>query len=343
MAECEVLARVNDEVILASDLSWEAQFMLQERLAKIPPEMQAEVTPEKVEQLRQQIMQNNLMSVVEIRMIYGDFRRRVPQANLEGIYVKIDEEWEKKELPKLMKNLKVSSLAELDQKLYSLGTSREERLKDFRVQTIARGWVTESVKIDREVTHEQMLEFYAEHAPDYDFPAKADWEELMVRYDQAPSREAAYGMVATMGNEAFALVAAQPDPSVPVFAPIAKQKSQGFTAAQGGLTRSTTQGALADEKLNTAIFETPLGQMSGIIEGDRGFHIIRVVKRSDAGRTPFAEVQNQIADRIRNERFSAGVKSSIAKIRRNTRIWTKFTGEVKFNELAEKAKETQLR
>ncbi len=83
--------------------------------------------------------------------------------------------------------------------------------------------------------------------------------------------------------------------------------------------------------------------MSGIIEGARGFHIIRVVKRSDAGRTPFADVQNQIADRIRNERFSAGVKSSIAKIRRNTRIWTRYTGEVKFNELAEKAKETQMR
>ncbi len=38
MAECEVLARVNDEVILASDLSWEAQFMLEQRLAKVPPE-----------------------------------------------------------------------------------------------------------------------------------------------------------------------------------------------------------------------------------------------------------------------------------------------------------------
>ena len=71
-------------------------------------------------------------------------------------------------------------------------------------------------------------------------------------------------------------------------------KSQEPFAKEGGVHDWTAQGALASDELDKQIFSIPLNAMSEIIEDERGFHIIRVLERQQAGLTPLSEVQDEI-------------------------------------------------
>src|SRR5690606_23430215 len=120
----------------------------------------------------------------------------------------------------------------------------------------------------------------------YEFPAQARWEELMVRFDRCNGdREAAWKLLAEMGNEVWKKVTENPGIRGPAFAEVARAKSHGFTASEGGVHDWTTLGALKCEELNEALATLAIGQMSNGIESEQGFHIVRVLERKEAGRT----------------------------------------------------------
>jgi hypothetical protein len=138
----------------------------------------------------------------------------------------------------------------------------------------------------------------------------------------------AYAALCGMGNEASRRLAAKPAPGTPIFTDVAKAKSQGFTASEGGINDWTTKGALKDAELDKALFSLPVGQMSTILKSDDGFHIVRVLERREAGRKPFTDVQNKIRDQLKEERFHQGVEKYLAELHKDARIWTIYTGPV---------------
>jgi parvulin-like peptidyl-prolyl isomerase len=114
----------------------------------------------------------------------------------------------------------------------------------------------------------------------------------------------------------------------PAFADVAKARSHGFTAKDGGLQDWTSKGALKAAEIDHALFSLQVGQMSPILTSEDGFHIVRVLERKEAGREPFTEVQAKIREKLKDERFQAGVEQYLSKLRRDARIWTAFTGNV---------------
>ena len=142
------------------------------------------------------------------------------------------------------------------------------------------------------ITYEALLAYYQDHLKEYEFPAQVKWEELMVRFDRCGGdRNEAWRQLCEMGNEVWQTAAANPGLRGPVFAAVAKAKSHGVTAAKGGFHDWTTLGALKCEDMNNALATLAVGQMSDGIESDKGFHIVRVLERKEAGRTPFTDAQ----------------------------------------------------
>jgi parvulin-like peptidyl-prolyl isomerase len=64
------------------------------------------------------------------------------------------------------------------------------------------------------------------------------------------------------------------------------------------------------------LFTLEIGQMSWILETEDSFHIVRVLERKEAGREPFTEVQGKIREKLKEERFQAGVEQYLTKLRR---------------------------
>lgn len=316
---CQVIAKVGSEAVLSREVLWTTNLILEKHKDQIPPQQLPEV--------RKRLMAQQLMSMLDMKIMYSSFRQNSPQADLAAIHANLDKPFEEKEVPRLMEQVGVTDRRKLDARLTELGTSLRERKEDFYQRMIARSWVTESVDINREVQHEEMLDYYRSHAAEFEFPTQARWEELAVRHDRYPTKAEAYRALAETGNEAYRLARAAA-PAEAAFGSLAKERSQGFTAADGGLHEWTTKGSLAAERIDEALFSLPIGEMSPILESDLGFHIVRVVERHEAGRRPFTEVQNEITEKIREDRFQQAIEAKLTELRRKARIWTLFTGDI---------------
>lgn len=320
----EVIARIDNSVILASDVLWEAELIIQ--VSNVPPEQ--------VEEARHMLTQKQLKSYIDTKLIMADFRRTARGADMDAIRGQLEEPFysggmsgkSPGSVPGLMEVLKVDDLEELDKKLVSLGTSLADRKEAFMEKAIAQTWVHEQIDVPKP-TYADLLEYYKTHQEDYAIAKAARWEELMVEFKNHPTREAARAKIAEAGNIVWQRAQAQPDASKPLFTDVAPKYSESYKAVDGGLYDWTSEGALRDPNLNTALFTLPVGSLSPILESEVGYHIIRVVERREAGYQPFEELQDAIREKIMNDSFGEQTQKLIDKLRGEARIWTIYSGD----------------
>jgi len=315
----EIIARVGGLVIVAGDILPRVNHIIKEQLSKLPPEQLAQVPPEEIDKAKRQFMQKELLSLIETKLLFSDAKRTTPKDNLPKVMDKLNEQFEKVELPHLLQDAKVTNRQALDEKFAQQGTSLAQQKQAFSERLLATEWLKQHVDFKRVPTHDEMLAYYHEHLSDYDFDAKAKFEEIMVRFDRYPNKAAAYAALAALGNQLL---------SGANFGDLAKAQSQGPTAREEGQYGFVSPGSLVLPILNEAVFTLPVGQLSQILESDNGFHIIRVLERHDAGRTPFEDTQEEIAKKLQRSETDKQIKEYLAKLRRETRVWTVFDGPV---------------
>jgi hypothetical protein len=236
---------------------------------------------------------------------------------------KLEAEFDKSELPKMMKREGVATTKELDEKLKKAGSSLSWERKIFVDKTLVQQWLHQQIKRDEEITYDQMIRYYNAHLKDFTTPAKAKWEELTVTKANYPSKEAAYEAIAQMGNQVQA--------GAPL-AEVAKQRSDGFTAQNGGFRDWASKGSLTDVEIDSAIFGTPeapglpVGQLSQIIETRQDYNIIRVLERADQKTEEFLVAQGDIRKKILDERTLKQIRDYLDGLERRTPIWTIYDG-----------------
>lgn len=315
-AAAETLAIVGDQHILAGDMLGEINQMLAQYIGKYP---EAEI-----EEQRQKLIQQMLPSVVENKVLYLEFLRSIPADKISEVKAKVDEEFDAEKLEVAMQRAKVNTPAELDALLRKYGSSLEKQRRTYMEQKLGRAMLGKHIDFQPEVTHEEMLAHYRDHASDYDIVPKARWEQLSVMFDKHPSKEEAWAKIAGMGNEV--LRGAQ-------FSAVAKKHSEASSASDGGQYDWITRGSLASQTIDDAVFTLETKKLSPILEDDRGFHIVRVLERTQASRTEFVEAQEGIKETIKKEKVQKQVSEYIAGLKAKTRVWTVFDGDIAASEL----------
>ena len=139
----------------------------------------------------------------------------------------------------------------------------------------------------------------------------ARWEKLTVRFDRCASKQEAWAALGNMGNEVL---------RAPLQA-VAHRQSQGIDAAEGGYHDWTSCGSLASETLDQAIFTLPVGRLSERLEDSEGFHIVRVIERTEAGRVPFEQAQFDIKETLRKEHIKSQITTYVAKLKQEIPVW----------------------
>ncbi|MCA9225474.1 MAG: peptidyl-prolyl cis-trans isomerase [Planctomycetales bacterium] len=278
---------------------------------------------EALDHQRRVYMKQMLTGVIENKLLYQEFLRSLPADKLDEAMVKIrknlSDEYDKSELPKAMERAKVSTAAELDAKLRKYGSSLAKQKQTLMERQLGRAAVGRSVNTQPEITHTEQLNYYNQHADKYAIPSKARWEQMTVLFDKFPSKQAAYEAMARMGNEVY--LGGAP------FAAVAKRSSQASNSEQGGYYDWTSQGSLRSESLDQAVFTLPLNQLSPILEDDRGFHIVRVLERTQASSVPFEEAQEEIKSELKQQKLKTAIESFLEQTRENVYIWTMFDEE----------------
>lgn len=303
-----VVARVGPEVVLEADLLTPKAL---EWLAQVSPGL----PPEKIRDLRLQICKQVIDQHVETLLVYVDACREIPEDKLPEIRKNVDKAFDEQQLPRMMQEEGVANSLEFEQLLRQRGMSLDRMRKMFFERGLAQEWLRKSVEVGGEIPHADLIARYQNDLATYEYPARARFEVLSVKLGLKRSRNAAWDMLAGMGNE---VLAGRP------FAEVARSRSEGPTASQGGSFDWTNQGSLASKTLDEAIFSLPVGELSAILEDGELLHIVRVIERKPAGRTPFLEAQVAIREELMMERRKAASDEYLAKLRARTPVWTVF-------------------
>ena len=311
LGNTNVIARVGPEVVLEGDLLTPTAL---EWLAKVTPGLK----PEQVRELKVQICKQVLPQHVDSLIVFVDACRTIPEERLPEIEKKVNEAFDSQQLPQMVKAAGVNSAAEYEALLRSRGQSIDRVRKMFFERALAQQWVQQKVNSDAEIPHAEMIAWYQAHLAEYDFPAKARFEQLTVKYGRTRPRQEAWNQLAEMGNDVL---------EGRSFADVAKERSEGPAASRGGDFDWTTKGSLVSKVIDEAIFTLPTGHLSAILEDSGALHIVRVVERIDAGRTPFIEAQVGIKEQLTFDRRKKEMDDYLSKLRERTPVWTIFDDE----------------
>ena len=306
------MGRVGSEIILASELSTGIRD-LRAKNEQVPKDV--------LEAKIREILKQRLDQTIDEKLICQHAARTIPKDNFPKIKDNVAREFENSQVPRMMKGMKAQTRQELEEMLRASGTSLEMQKRTFVEQVLAHEWLKQQIKVDEDVGHSEMLDYYRKHVSQFETPPRARWEQLTVRLARFPSAAEARDALGRMGNQV--LDGAR-------LADVARAQSQGPTASEGGFWDWTTRGSLAADVLNRAIFGDgtrpglPVGTLSPILEEPQALHVIRVVERQESRRTPFLEAQVEIKKKIREEREAKAKQDYLAKLRRETPVWTAF-------------------
>jgi parvulin-like peptidyl-prolyl isomerase len=339
----ETLAIVGDQRILRGDIMPRVRIVMQNVLNKMTPEerfLQREAIADQQDKLVEQLVDQE----IEYKLLYIAFLQSLPADSRadaeERIAERVSEMFEDSLLelvPKfkgvskaearellrsspqvgqlafLMDERGISTLGELDLLLKEFGTSIHLEQESFKERNLGRSYLSDSIPRNPEITRARLLSDYRENINKFKYEAQARWEQLTVYFDNHDSGQQAYAAIAVIGNEV--LRGAK-------LAEVARNRSEESRAGKGGQHDWTTPGSLISKPLDKALFSLPVNRLSQIIEDDRGYHIIRVLERKEAGRTSFLAAQKKIKAKLRAVEQQQAIEKLVSRLRMEIPVWT---------------------
>jgi parvulin-like peptidyl-prolyl isomerase len=349
----QIVARVGDKTILYADVAPTVEMILVPVLAKAKSDAERESIEAQREALTksivQQVVQNKMLLVEFERDIPAKLkndpkeratqeakinksvrqsfeqslaaaREKTATASQDDIDKLIRQDPTIMRLALLMRDHHLESPGELDMALRQYGTSLAQQVKDYGehmmgIEAVRRKLDLGKSAKKKEVTHQELLDYYQGHVADYYIPAKARFEILTVKFSNFSDRAAAQRAIVEMGNAVFF--------GAP-FAAVAKKHSQEPRASDGGYYDWVSPGGLASKPIDRAVFSLQVDRLSQIIEDDNGYHIVHVLERKEAGQVSFQEAQPDIKIAIENQRRAAEQQKYLADLRARSKVWTIF-------------------
>jgi hypothetical protein len=112
---CQIIARIDNQIVLACEVQWLVNSIIEQNQDKIPPS--------EIPALREQLLKREIASLLDHKLIYGEFLRNVPAERLPDIAEDLLQPFQEHEAPKLMEQLKVKDQRSLEQELATSGPS----------------------------------------------------------------------------------------------------------------------------------------------------------------------------------------------------------------------------
>jgi len=331
------IAKVGDDVITLYDWT----VATREQLRRYPELKEAYKDPTSRDEARKHISllgKNTLDALIDRSLLVQDAKRHISNKKDTKMIDRFNEEadriFRESEILPLQKKYRLDNEYQVKEKLAEEGRSITQMQQNFRQMFIAENYLHSRLGAKVKVELPELLKYYSDHVDKHEFdrPALITWREIIVEPIEpkpAPAQSHDSTVLLTSedtsrdaaGREAEALLAKLRRGAD--FATLARKDSDGPAASrnQGGLME-TSPGGYGVGAVNKALETLPIGQLSGLIEGPDGFHIVKVEKRRPAGPASFEEVYNQIKPKLENEKYASERTAFIAKLRKHTLITT---------------------
>ncbi|MEW5742093.1 MAG: peptidylprolyl isomerase [Myxococcota bacterium] len=268
-----VAAVVNNDIVTLSEVEARAAPELV-KLRSEPPEKRAE--------LREQVLKRALDMLIGEKLMEAQIR----ELNIEVADSEIDLGVED---VKKQNNITTEQFEQLlAQEGYTMSTYRTFMRKHLARMKLVNLKVRSKVKI----ADEDLKAEYAKWARDEAQDAEVHARHILVQVNQKATPE----QVEAARVKAVALAAEARKPGVN-FAELAKKKSEGPSAADGGDLGFFRRGVMVGEFERVA-FGTPVGEVADPVRTKFGWHVIFVEEKRALAAPPFDEVKEQLREKM---------------------------------------------
>ncbi|HEU5117896.1 MAG TPA: peptidyl-prolyl cis-trans isomerase, partial [Isosphaeraceae bacterium] len=261
-----------------------------------------------------QVQKETLEYLIDRAMLVQEARKRLKNPKQWDTFKSaIEKEWLDKELPAMIareraKHPKVDNEFELEKFLAEQHQSLPEIRENYMLDHIGRYYMM--TMIQDKFLPPNLNDIYAYYdqnrdRAEFQQTAQVTWRLIFIPKDETNDREAAK----RAADSAYGRLSQGED-----FVAVCKQVSQGPRAQEGG-EWSTGYESYASDAVNQALKTLPLNQLSSVLEDDRGFYILRVENRREAGAKPFSEVQKSIRDALIEERYRVAMEKFLHDLR----------------------------
>lgn len=222
-------------------------------------------------------------------------------------------------LDEIRKSMNLGSMEDLEKAAEQQGVSYEDFKQNLRNSIITQAVIGREVGSHIQITQDEAKQFYEEHKSELERPERVVLSEILI----APVKPDPKAKDATTPDPTPEQLAAAEKKANDVLAQIkggakfeevAKQNSDGPTAAQGGELGEFRRGMLAKE-LEDKTFALKSGEVTDVVRTRQGFIILKVDEHTPAGIPPYKDVENQVQEAIYLKKLQPALRQYLTKLR----------------------------
>jgi peptidyl-prolyl cis-trans isomerase SurA len=204
----------------------------------------------------------------------------------------------------------IPSLDVLDQYLRQQGSSLQKFREKVKDNLMTRSLIQNFVYGKITLLTPEVEAYYQENIEKFTEPSKVELAEILFLTegkDRAAVRARAEEVLVRMeAGESFE--------------ELAKEYSEGPTASKGGAIGSFNRGTM-NAALEEAAFDLEIGSISGIVESDYGFQIIKILSRAEEAVKPLNDVRPQISEALYQKKAQPEMEQFIKELIRDSYIF----------------------
>lgn len=287
-----VVAVVNDEVITQAELD----IFLRPIYEQYSKEYSGPELVNAVHEVREKI----LNQMIEDKLVYQE-------AVAQGIEIK--EEDEEKEFQAF--KAKMEHPGELDEMLEREGLTMKSLRERLKKQAMVRQLQDREIRSKVIVSPAELEDFFKKNPDQFRTKERVRVKSLTIK----KSKEArAKGLTDEKAKQTIDLL----EQKIKLnrnFDQIVKSFSEDSHAKQEGPGEWIERGAMI-ESVDEALFKTPVGQQTGVVETPIGYHLFRIEVKEAEKILTFEEVKDQIAGYLFQEKSSARFRDWMEEIKK---------------------------
>lgn len=265
-------------------------------VAVVIPQVQVEMLNRGMQPEREAVVRASMKRVVDVRLLAQEARKKklhpdsirvgATMAQLEG---------------------QAGSRNEFEATLSRIGVSYEQLRSSISEADLVQVYIASEIDPQVTVTAQEVETFYQQNPEFFTQPDMVRARHILMRVAQQAG-QAEKDSANTRATAAHQRVVGGED-----FAKVATEVSDGSNAAEGGdlgfFARDTMMPALTD-----VAFSLDIGKISGVIETQFGFHILKVEEKRAASTISFDEAKEPLEQMLRENKAGEKVAELLADL-----------------------------
>jgi parvulin-like peptidyl-prolyl isomerase len=282
------------------------------QLALIRPTNEEELKAE-VKKIKAAVLEQ----LIEREVLVQDAKRKLEMAKKSDVLKKVEQEADEQfnlRIKKVRANFK--SDEEFNAFLKARGTSVEEQKRINRRVILAQQYMQSNImsKVDHRCGHLEIYDYYKAHPEEFQRTDSVQWQDIFIDASQYPNRQEAYKLAEDLAARA------RPGDAND-FVKLCEKYDNGLAKTKKGAGLGTHRNDVAPREAAAVLFQMRDGDVGPIVTVPAGFHVIRLVKRTQAGLAPFNdETQKAIKEKLRNEAYAVESKRFIDELVKGAHI-----------------------